>query len=187
MNRYFEEKLVDPFRLAREQTTLKGSFPIEEMSRFAAMVVNACSQVGFAISFKTGAQGNVLIDGDIKAQVSLNCQRCGQDYIHSINSCFNLSPIDKATSLVNLKIPDSYEPTYLEKDGKISVKCLVEDELILSLPIIAKHSAVDASCKNENLSVQNVDSKNIAVDNTNPFKILEKFNIKQTLNVKQRK
>jgi uncharacterized protein len=77
----------------------------------------------------------------LKASVNLmlTCQRCMSTMDYPIEIDVLLTPVKKATDAAN---QTCYEPMVMEGD-LIAVQDIVEDEILLNLPLIAKHTQTD--------------------------------------------
>ncbi len=73
------------------------------------------------------------------------------------------------------RLPDRYEPLIVET-GSVSVAAIVEDELILALPIIARHPELEA-CSAQVPLVKGLrqDEGEAPKERVNPFSVLGKL------------
>lgn len=126
---------IDPFRLAPKGAKFAGSLELAELPRLSE-VLNSAQGVA-QVTLEIGKEDRqVYIRGSITADLELVCQRCGEPVVYDINLDLKLSPILMDTQAVN--IPSDYEP-WVTHNEPISVRELVEEELLLGLPMIAKH------------------------------------------------
>ncbi|MBV1959094.1 MAG: metal-binding protein, partial [Pseudomonadales bacterium] len=65
--------------------------------------------------------------------------------------------------------PDRYDPILVESSGLMPLRSLVEDDLILALPIVAYH---DSSCGYANDEKQ-TEEPGVEASVENPFSVLE--------------
>lgn len=128
---------IDPARLGRHRETLKGSMALKAYDLPPEVVPNQEASVEYEIQFDIDAEQYVFLKGKIKAVALLECQRCLQPLEHEINTEFCLSPIQDVESVD--KLPERYEAVLLEQEGKISLLRLLEEELVLNLPLAALH------------------------------------------------
>lgn len=73
----------------------------------------------------------------------MQCQRCMDEVEIAIDSTFTLGVVDSEAFAE--KLPEKYEPLLIEEDEKLFLQDLIEDELILALPIVAMHP--DQECQ----------------------------------------
>lgn len=127
---------IDPFRFAEQNLHLEGAVKIADMQRLYLVLNSAEETVGADLQFGVDEQGLAFLTGHLKAQLKLQCQRCMEPFVYEIMSDFALgvvTTLDEANAL-----PECYEPA-MAKEGQLALRELIEDELILNLPIIPKH------------------------------------------------
>jgi uncharacterized protein len=132
-------KYINPIQLAKESLHLEGNFAFTALPRLQAAVHNPAGRVDFSFDFGWQQEANQKIyfmQGVIHTQVELICQRCLQP-VSVILDCNPLLLLVRAQQNMP-EIPDNYEILELETES-IALATLVEDELILNLPIAAYH------------------------------------------------
>lgn len=127
--------LVDPLRLVDRQSRFRSKISLIGMDRLKEFLVDENGVAEFELSFeKQGEYSSVV--GFVKSNLILACQVCLQDLSWTVHSKINLaivSSIDEANLL-----SDTFEPLLLQEQT-IAIKSIIEDELILAIPIIPKH------------------------------------------------
>ncbi|VFS82165.1 Uncharacterized ACR, COG1399 [Kluyvera cryocrescens] len=106
------------------------------MERVAASVVSVDTDVECEISFAIDNQRLAVITGDAKVTVSLECQRCGKSFTHHVHTTYCFSPVKNDDQVEAL--PEAYEPIEVNEFGEIDLQALVEDEIILALPVVSR-------------------------------------------------
>lgn len=140
-------KLVDMPRIANNLNKLEGNAEVE-------------------LQFGKDEQKLAYVRGQVKAAPTLQCQRCMGPMIYEIMADFALgivNTLDEANAL-----PSHYEPA-MTSEGQLALRELVEDELILSLPIIPRHEP-DACHVKLPLQGANLEKEE---KRENPFHVLE--------------
>lgn len=156
---------IDPFRFAEQSLQIDGVVKIADMHRLSSSLDAHDSVVNVSLQFGVDEQGITFIDGSLKTQLTLQCQRCMGPFTYEIISSFMLgivNTLDEANSL-----PERYEPA-LAKEGSLALRDLIEDEIILNLPIIPRHEP-----ENCNVKLPLKDSGWEASGRENPFQVLE--------------
>lgn len=130
-----------PERLAAARTTLQGRIDAAELSeRLAAAlcVPDTTGTIDYRLAFSSTAQGGVAVDGMLRARLGARCQRC-------------LERMELGLDVpVQLAIPASAdaEPEpgreQVEAGARPSLADLIEEELLLALPIVPRHP--EAGC-----------------------------------------
>ncbi|MEO2176368.1 MAG: YceD family protein [bacterium] len=96
------------------------------------------SEVQLTLEFRKGKKQKTLVIGNAKATVGLMCQKCLAVTDFDLNVSFRHLVVTDDEALLDL--PDEVEGIVCP-DDKIRLVDLFEDELILNLPMVAKHDA----------------------------------------------
>ena len=163
-------KTLDPIKSAQKQSVYDGVYLAHEMKRFTSAVVAASDEITINVEFLKDAQGLTYFKGDMRAQVQLICQRCNQNFDHSINTEFCFTPVQGIDN--EELIPDAYEPVEVDDHGEVDLFQVLEDELILALPIVALHSQDDCTVKAKDLQFGNIEPE---PERKNPFAVLKEL------------
>ena len=161
---------IDPVHLADKHGVLKGQIPLKSLDRLAEVLVNDSGIVNVDLFF--GREGRLAkVEGHIEAVLELECQNCLEAVNWPINCAIKLgivTSIDQAD-----RLPEDYEPLLVE-EGRISLKNIIEDEILLILPAFPKHQHICFVPKFEkNNVVSLVNDEQSSPEN--PFSILAKL------------
>ena len=159
---------LDPFRFAETGRLLEGILPLSAMKRLGDMLLDSDGDVDVRLEFGIDREGIHYITGRIQCQVMLACQRCLKAVAFEIDSEIALGIIDSHEAAELL--PPHYEPLVIE-DGPLFTRDLVEDELLLSLPLVPMHPENECAVGKEGLESEMHDS-NSEVGRENPFSAL---------------
>lgn len=156
-------EFIDPYKMAKAKHSLEGSLPLAAMPRANKMLESVDGHIDYRLMFDVDEDNVCFIEGEIHAVVALRCQRCLQVFSNEVNGNFMLSPVkdDFAAKALNA----SYEPVIVN-DAKLYLAELVEDELILAIPLSPMHY---------NQCVDFTDINGQGLDN--PFRILQQMNV----------
>lgn len=127
---------IDPLRLARSGTQLRGRMALAPMERFAPLLAAADGEVGVALDFGFDAERRVFVRLHLSTEVSLVCQRCLGPVRHRIEVERLLGVVSSEAQAEHL--PGTYEPLFVTEEP-LFLREVIEDELILSLPIVPRH------------------------------------------------
>lgn len=133
---------IDPYRYAEQSLHLTGSVKIADMQRLSANLSLNNDHVAVDLQFGRDEQKIVYLKGHLETKLALQCQRCMEPFVYDIISDFALgvvNTLDEANAL-----PDHYEPA-LAVEGQLALRELIEDEIILNLPIIPRHEPEDCA------------------------------------------
>ncbi|MGZ8182556.1 MAG: YceD family protein [Methylobacter sp.] len=109
--------------------------PVSKLDRLADMLFSDAGAVTVELFF--GREGRLAkVEGQIEAVLELECQNCLQAVQWPVKSAVKLGIV---TSLDQAdRLPEDYEPLLVD-EGKILLKNIIEDELLLVLPAFPKH------------------------------------------------
>jgi len=130
---------LDPVRTAQKRLDYQGVYTPDQVERLAESVVSVDSDVECDMTFAIDNQRLAVIKGDAKVAVTLECQRCGKPFPHAVHTTYCFSPIKSDEQAEAL--PEAYEPIEVNEFGEIDLRALVEDEIILSLPVVPVHDS----------------------------------------------
>ena len=167
---------LDPIELAALGDGLAGTVSLLTMERLKGVterIVEHDAQVSLRCSGL--ASGIHLLTGVVSARVQMICQRCLGLANINIDRDFELALVNSDVEAA--LIQDDYE-TYELKKGRLVTSELIEDELLLSLPIIPMH-AHESDCDPAMLHILRHNSKERGNrQSTNPFEVLKNLKLK---------
>ncbi len=134
---------IDPFKSAQRRLVCEGVFSISGMNRLLAVCENSSEQVKVKFSFHVDERGLSVISGTGSALVKLTCQRCTDMFEHELNIDFVFSPVKNQDAIAEL--PSYYDAIELDENGEVNLLELVEEELILEVPLVPRHNPKDCS------------------------------------------
>jgi uncharacterized protein len=166
---------VDPFRFAENEISLEGVISIKDMARLSPSLGSDAGQVEVRVAFGVDEQGTRFMRGDYNAHLVLQCQRCMETFEDEVSGNLLLGIVTTEEAIDEL--PKNYDAIVI-KDGSLTIQDVVEDELILSLPIVPMHSTIN--CKI--ILPLAMESAEIAeTEQENPFKVIELLRVKRNL------
>src|SRR3990167_4745629 len=131
-------KFADPLALAKSNSTLRGTVLLKNLPRVQAIYNQQNQFADVTLQFGRDA-ATLFIKGHLRAALHLCCERCGKSMVYPIDMEFTLSPVSSDAQIKNLN--PLYEAVVMENE-LVSVMELVEDEILLALPMVAKHEDV---------------------------------------------
>ena len=163
---------IEPFLLAAQGRTLEGRLDIGSLERLQTMIQSSEGEVGYVLHFGRDESGIPCVNGHVEAStLVLQCQRCMQDMVYPVGAEVHLGIVKSRSAAEQL--PTNYDPL-LVVEKEISLTSMVEDELILALPLVAMHRPEDCAMGNLVLSQagQGKKEQTTEPDKRNPFAIL---------------
>jgi len=147
---------------------LKGKWPIKQLKRLNEVLMSDQGELDVELTFDR-AGPIPFIEGHITAELQLKCQRCMQAMPHPVDIRFKLGLVLNDEHIE--KLPDDFEPYMLEDDNN-HLPDMLEDELLLALPLVAMH---EFDCS-DYLQQQDSDQQNEVEkveEKENPFSVLK--------------
>jgi uncharacterized protein len=156
---------VDPFRFADNESRLHGGLPVKNMQRLSPSLASVDGMANVDIHFGVDEQGIRFVRGHVIASVGLVCQRCMEPFNYEIIDDFLLGIVQ--TDEQADELPERYDPLVI-KGMELLIQDVVEDELIVSLPIVSLHSKEECTIK-----LPLITASEMASEKENPFKVIE--------------
>lgn len=125
---------VDAVRMLSGRRCFEGSLPIAAFVRFADALERNEGDVTFALEFGRDALGVDFLDIRASCTPWLTCQRTLEPFQHPLDVVQRLGLIKREADEAGL--PEGYEPLLLSDDRQLQLRELIEDELILALPLV---------------------------------------------------
>lgn len=172
MEKYIPEH-VEPYRLAEQNLQLDGLVKLADMQRLKASCISVGEDENVTVNLHFGVDEQKLpyVRGHLQVNLGLQCQRCLERFTYEIISDFALGIVKSMDEEKSL--PEQYEPAMV-REGQLALRELIEDELILNLPIIPRHEP--EICK---VKLPHIDAGWSESEGENPFKVLQSLKHKQ--------
>lgn len=134
-------------RLAKAGDRLEGVLNLDLMQRATSLLKRPGGDVSYCLSFETDAEGRIIISIEIAAELEMSCQRCLQPMRVAVVRETDLAAVKDKAALEGLAA--KYEPLLLAEQGQVSLIDLLEDELILAIPLAPLHEPEDCSASED--------------------------------------
>jgi uncharacterized protein len=163
---------VYPLRLAENATAMHGRLLIKSMDRLCASLFAHEGDAEVELQFGVDPQGIRYLTGLATTELTLQCQRCMEAFVHAISGDFAYGIVSNEEKAK--KLPKRYDPLFVTDDN-LNIKDIVEEELIINLPIVPMHCSDD--CKVHLPIVVTADPE-ASVEADHPFKVIELLKVK---------
>jgi uncharacterized protein len=127
---------VEVDRLAAQGATLERDWPASAFERLADRLADPAGQVAAALSFHR-VDGFAAVQGRVRADLHLQCQRCLSTFEWPLDTTLKLCFV--ADEGAAARVPGEYEPA-LAPGGRAQLASLVEEEVLLALPLVPVHA-----------------------------------------------
>lgn len=127
---------INPFLLTAQDTYLQGAVPIALMPRLQEALISYEGEAKILLAFTRDDRSLDIVTGEVCALLEMQCQRCLRSVEKAIKRHFRLAIVRDDAEALRLQT----EHEILEvQDETVFTRDLVEDELILSLPLVPTH------------------------------------------------
>jgi uncharacterized protein len=132
-------KPLDVDRLSEAEADVDFVIPLAELPRLRAQLASVTGEVHGRVHFRR-AKGIAVAELTVEGTASLVCQRCLEAMEIGVEAATEVGLIAKEADAS--RVPEELEPV-LAPEGRISIGELVEEELLLTLPIVPLHAEGD--------------------------------------------
>jgi uncharacterized protein len=127
--------------MARRESVVSGEIGLEKLTRLAGLLDSDHGSVKARLHFRQHGGGWPIIELEYDTSVRLVCQRCLEPVDYRIKDRVDLAVLESAA--LEQHLPEGYEPLLLE-DGRLMPATLIEDEIIIALPLVPRHEPAEA-------------------------------------------
>ncbi|MCE1160251.1 MAG: DUF177 domain-containing protein [Burkholderiales bacterium] len=140
---------IDVFALCKEHASVQGQLPLSTLSRLHGDLIHTTDAVSYHVSGSVDDEHRYLLHLSITGTLPMNCQRCAEELSHPLL-------VDNTLQLVHTEaeLNDEEEELNAIMSGKAEIEKIVgsknydllnllEDEIILSLPIVIAHEVCE--------------------------------------------
>lgn len=170
-------KRIDPQRLAAQDSPLEGELSTAAMPRLRRELAgNPAVPVSVRLHARRDEARRLLLEGQVRAKLNCTCQRCMEPVALQIDGQYALAVVRDEEAARSL--PAELDPLMTDADGEVDLATLVEDELLLALPVIAMHANPE-DCGERAALVREQGKEPTEFDGAsereNPFAVLKKL------------
>ena len=160
---------IDSLDFARNGQKINGEVPIAELPRLLDILETPQGILSYTVQGVVDKQGSPALDVSIAGSCQLRCQRClkGMGYAIQLDTRLLLRNQESLDALGdNVAGGEEEEYDSILADAHLDVLDMLEEEILLSLPIAPKHEL--GAC-------QATDSENVQEEDQHPFAVLAKL------------
>ena len=153
--------VLDAWRMVSARRLFEGSLPLSAFPRLRDSLVDADGECRYALEFGRDALDQAFVEVRADAELPLLCQRTLERYLHRVRLVQRLGLITSEAQ--ESALPEEMEPLLVPESGDLQPVELVEDELILALPVVPM---------NPDSSIPDAFRVEEAEEKLNPFSVL---------------
>jgi uncharacterized protein len=164
---------ADLFKLAHQGAHVSSHVDVARLKRFADALAGDSGVVAIDLQFGVDEQGVRFANGSVATDVKILCQRCLQPMDLHVSSEVSIGLVrddEQARSL-----PKRYEPVIVNDDEETELIDIIEDDLLLSLPLVTYHPESQCSGLSRYETESDEEEPAPREEAPNPFSILEQL------------
>lgn len=161
---------LDPRRLADQGGEIRGRTTVGELPRLREFRESLDEPVEVDLAFSRDGEGHRRIEGSISTTLVMRCQRCLEPVACDIHARVSLGMAWGEDQMKAL--PSGLDP-YMVTAEKMPLAELVEEEVLLALPLVAIHEQCPNALVEKNATDETDTGERDEADN--PFAVLAKL------------
>ncbi|KQY51229.1 YceD family protein [Lysobacter sp. Root494] len=135
-------EVLDAWKMVAARRGVEGRLPLSALARLEGSLLDTEGDVRFALDFDRDQFQVPYVELRIDAELPLECQRSMERFLLPVQIVQRLGLIrDEADEAA---LPPGYEPLLVPDDGELRTIELVEDELILAVPVVPVKPGTEA-------------------------------------------
>ena len=137
-NSYGLKRINDAFAFARDSRVLEGTLAIAELGRLQDLLAGTDGMLAWRLDGFPGERGEPLLRLTVAGRLALACQRCLEAVAFDLDIDSLLEIVPAGTELSQDELEDDTRD-FLPVERELDVAELVEDEILLALPVAPRH------------------------------------------------
>lgn len=130
--------IPDPIKFAIEERSLEGRVAQDELARLADVLAETRGDVEWKLAGSRATDGKLILRLEVKARLVFGCQRCLSALELDFDKVSVLRLVRPGTPIGDEELEiDEFDT--IEASQGMDVIALVEDEMLLALPIAPRH------------------------------------------------
>ena len=154
---------VDCDKLVTQRSKLSGVLSTTQCARLIPMGLGPQGLRAF-VEFGVDEFGRPWVRGEVSGDFQLRCERCHEPFAYALTSAWEVIPLKEGQSAW-----EDREAVFLDAAGQLSLLDLLEEECLLSLPMVPKHEVSVCSIHLD----QNQDGDVLPEVKLSPFQVLK--------------
>ena len=150
--------VIDSVEFARAQQQLHGSLAVAGLKRLEDILFDTQGVVNYALRGAVDERNRPQIELRISGPLHLQCQRCLERLDYELDVTNTLLVVPHGVP-VDADVDDPEAPDVVETGPELDVAALIEDEVLLSLPLAPRHP--EGACESR-LAKQNAAERSSA-------------------------
>ncbi|MDD3354103.1 YceD family protein [Zoogloea sp.] len=141
-----ERFVIDLRALARDGRSVQAKVPVKSLGRLVESLLEPVGEVAFEFQGERDDEGKLYVDLQIQGDLVLQCQRCLEALVWPCRVSNRLLLLRPGEALPEDELEND-EVDALEAEPHTDLLALVEDELILAVPLVPRHENCEPPVK----------------------------------------
>ena len=138
--------LLDPSRISSRPLVFRGTFVPADLERLEGSIADERGELRYEVAAVLDRQRRKTVSCIIEGFVFLICQNSLEAFRHEISVNDRLVLVDDESGLPSVEEEDESED-YVVADEPLDIRDLVEDAVLLSLPMVPRKPGLDEPVK----------------------------------------
>jgi len=131
-----EPAVIDSLEFARSGQRMQGTVAVAQLPRLADSLFDTAGELRFALAGVTDARQRPRLELKVEGEINLKCQRCLGPVAYPLAVASSLLVLGDSAGGETAKIGDL---DAVPAGQGVDVQALVEDEVLLAIPISPRH------------------------------------------------
>src|SRR5262249_52141766 len=136
------ELLIHPERLTAKPLVFEGTVAVDDLPRLRELVARPEGGIRYTVTARRDAQGRKVVSCIIEGFFFPPCQRSLEEFRHGVSIDDRLVLVEREAELPPIE-EESDAEDYMVADGPLAVPDLVEDAVLLALPMVPRKPGLE--------------------------------------------
>ena len=142
------QPVIDGFEIASAGATQQGVWPLRDFPRLRDMLAADAGEVKYRIRGVRDERGRPSLRLAVSGTLALRCQRCLEPMLFEVNTD-EMLVLAATLAEIHAEPGDTNAPDRVVAGKDMSLRDLIEDELILAVPYAPRHESCSAAGADE--------------------------------------
>lgn len=159
---------VDAWRMVAARRSFEGVIPVAALARLRDLLADASGTVSYQLQFGRDELDTGFVEVRVSAPLTLLCQRSLEPFVQPVQVETRLGLIRAESEEPSL--PPETEPLLVAEDGRLVLLDVIEDELLLALPLVPINPEAQLP-----VDLTEADPQHGSAADDNPFAVLREL------------
>lgn len=167
---------IDAQKWADREAAIDQVFPLAAFTRVCESTVSSDGEVHVNIRLHRDTQNLIVLEGQVSTKLALICQRCLEPVVTGVDADVQLWLLWNEEAAEQLS--DEADFVLQDAEGRVDLLAVLEDELLLALPLVATHEDCEPFQRAEQIVEDEVAVEDVVVETPrreNPFQVLSEL------------